>query len=290
MIKKNKDGSYNKFQLIVVMLIAIISIFIISTLLIQNIQLPWDQKQNENPIKLNNTTNSINTDGLYWVETDTYGKEGGGGGSGYYTLIDPSLNKTYVPMGVNTTYYTNDGGEGKTYSINNTIAYVMVAGGGGHGEGNPISNLNDTYIYCNKDECNTTITSWDAPINATITYFVVGGGGGSHYINSAQNTNTTFITTQPTTIQSYNTSQNLTIMTSIINIIDTFPTTIWILLIFIFGITITSSKYSSNGILFSITLIMILWWLNIIQINNILTFILPVLFIYICIKMLFPRR
>jgi hypothetical protein len=263
MIKKNKDESYNKFQLTIIILIAIISIFITGLLIIQNIDLPTINFNQ--PQSTQSNINKTNNDTLPLERNTT-------------SLIDPTLNKTYVPMGVNTTYYTHDGGEGKTYSINNTIAYVIVAGGGG-GSYNSYTNTNMTYVG--------------------------GGGGAGSYVNisyektsdvnSAQLSNITpnmtyvnYETPKPIETQSLNTSQNIT--PSIIDIINIFPNVTWIFLIFIFGIIFVSSNNSSTIIPFSIILIMILWWLNIIQINNMLIFILPVLFIYIYIKMLFPRR
>jgi hypothetical protein len=52
---------------------------------------------------------------------------------------------------------------------------------GGHGEGNPVTNQNDTYVSCEKDVCNVTVIPWVTPTLAIKDYYVVGGGGGSGY-------------------------------------------------------------------------------------------------------------
>lgn len=245
MIKKNKNGAYNKFQLTIVILIAIVSIFMIGALVIQNIEMPqWNQ-----PVKpivvINNTTIEtvplINDSGkLSWVQTETYVNEGGGGGAGSYVV-------TY-----NTTYAIGGGGGAGSYTTPSNISnmsYVVVGGGGGSGSINYQAN---TYINS---------TQGSSPINTT--------------------------TQQP--ITESNISQNITISDSITKVIDTFPNIIWILFIFIFMITLLS-RSGSNGFIFTLMLVIILWLSNIIQFNNIVIFIISALFIYYILKLFSSDR
>jgi hypothetical protein len=39
-----------------------------------------------------------------------------------------------------------------------------VTYGFGHGEGNPLTNRNDTYIYCVNDKCTMRIEPWDPQV------------------------------------------------------------------------------------------------------------------------------
>lgn len=241
MIKKNQDGSYNKFQLAIIILIAAISICIIGALVIQNIEIPkWTPTQPE-PIIKNTTIETvplINDSGkLSWVEVETYPREGGGGGQGSYVT---NYNVTYAGSGGNGAYIT-------PANISTNMTYVVVAGGGG-----------------------------SANVRT--------------YINSTQVINNTILETQPTIIQNSNTSQNLTVADSITKVIDVFPNTMWILLIFVFLITASISGNGSGGVIFPIGLIMILWWLNILSLNSIITFIIPAIFIYYIIKMFSSDR
>jgi hypothetical protein len=44
-----------------------------------------------------------------------------------------------------------------------------VTYGFGHGEGDPLTNHNDTYIYCVNDKCTMRIDPWDPPLeNQTV--------------------------------------------------------------------------------------------------------------------------
>ena len=247
MIKKNKDGSYNKFQLTIIILIAVVSIFIIGALVIQNIEMPqWNQPADPTVVIKNTTIETvplINESGkLSWVETETYVKEGGGGGAGSYVV-------TY-----NTTYAIGGGGGAGSYTTPSNISnmsYVVVGGGGGSGSINYQAN---TYINS---------TQGGSPINTT--------------------------TQQPTTES--NTSQNVTTLSdAIIKIIDIFPITTWVLLVFIFLMIISIPSRSSSGILFPLGFIIILYWFNVLPFNSIIIFIMPAIFIYYIIKMFSSDR
>ena len=104
---KNKDGTYNKFRLIIISLIFIIMISIIGTYIIQNAELPI--------IKFPTFT--------LWTSTPT-------------PTPTPTLTPTPTPIiltNINSSWATisSGGDEGARVSYNGSLYYVVGGGGGG---------------------------------------------------------------------------------------------------------------------------------------------------------------
>lgn len=62
-----------------------------------------------------------------------------------------------------------------------TYSYLSNSTGFGHGEGDPKTNQNTTYVECNGKVCNVTVIPWVTPTLEINDYYLVAGGGGSEY-------------------------------------------------------------------------------------------------------------
>ena len=118
---KNKDGSYNKFPLVIISLIILISICVIGMFIIDN--LPKSILDVQNNSQLHN------------VEETTYFNY-----SGYhenYTWVTPNTTYNYSVADIGSVGGGAGGGGYGIYSTNTTFIYFVGGGGGG---GNIISN------------------------------------------------------------------------------------------------------------------------------------------------------
>lgn len=140
---KNKDGSYNKFRLLIISLIFIITISITGFYIVENIELPkietpsWTTPtQTPTPTP---TLTSIPIDPsialLYNSSNITYDSNTTWNVSWSYTNYTNTSdwNWTYPPaMSNNFTYYVGGGGSGGSSA---NISYTVIVGGGGGGAG-----------------------------------------------------------------------------------------------------------------------------------------------------------
>lgn len=165
---KNKDGTYNKFNILIVSLISLISIVMIGSFILSNVEIPRIEIPQQTLFKDTPTpvvTSSITPPNLFsnstyentsnnksWLgETYEVGRTGGGGGAGGYAYPRNVTNATFIVIA---------GGGGGAGS------YAYVGGGGNGGSGYIIYNYTVDYnstnytTYFNSTESNTP-TSWN---------------------------------------------------------------------------------------------------------------------------------
>jgi hypothetical protein len=168
---KNKDGSYNKFRLLIISLIFIITISIIGIYILQNVELPkietpsWNTpapKLTPTPIStpipidpriviLYNSTNITYSNSTSWNWT--------------YTNLSTNVSNWTYPKDVigNYTFIVGAGGSGGSGSSTN-ISYAIVAGGGGGGAGYiSVAYINSTPV----PQVTQTITSQEVFVNTS---------------------------------------------------------------------------------------------------------------------------
>jgi len=263
---KNKDGSYNKFPLLIICLIALISVIIIGMVMIENVDFP--------KIYAAPPTPAI-------TPVETYIQK-----NISYPLI---YNAT---LGVSNTTYTY-GDEYKNWSdVNGTtanITYLVVSGGGGAGglrnnTSFEVSGIIDIVVgvggpkasyYANPD--NREGNSSFSTIAAT-----GGGGGASH---TPVTSTTPIKITQP--LQTSPTIQNIT---PLILLNDTFGSNNWVLLIIIviFSVMVIIFK-SRQALTVIVILILFACLFNFIQITNLPMICGMILLTYIIMTSLFGR-
>ena len=150
---KNKDGSYNKFRLLIISLIFIITISITGIYILQNIEIPkidlpsWNTSISPSPTPIPTPT-QIPIDPriaiLYNSTNITYSNTTSWNWS--YTNFSNTSNWTYPPeMTGNYTFIVGAGGSGGSGSSAN-ISYTIVAGGGGGAGYTSVAYINSTPV------------------------------------------------------------------------------------------------------------------------------------------------
>jgi len=146
---KNKDGSYNKFNLLIFGSIIIIAMIIIGSIAVENIEIPKFTIPQETEVVttpiINNQVYSDNITSLY---NGTYNNITSWNWT-YYNSSNTSTMYNWSYGDGNYTFnvtYAGSGGAGYTHP-DNTTTYVFVAGGGGAGGSGSIA-----YITNNSEQ------------------------------------------------------------------------------------------------------------------------------------------
>jgi hypothetical protein len=148
---KNKDGSYNKFRLLIISLIIIITISITGVYILQNIELPKIETPSWTPTPTHTPTPSptiipidpriavlYNSTNITYTNTTSWNWS--------YTNFSNSSNWTYPSdISSNYTFIVGVGGGGGSGSSAN-ISYTIVAGGGGGAGYTSVAYINSTPV------------------------------------------------------------------------------------------------------------------------------------------------
>jgi hypothetical protein len=146
---KNKDGSYNKFNLLIFGSILIIAMIIIGTVAVENIEIPkFTINQEAEVVTAPIINNQVYSDNITSLYNGTYNNTTSWNWT-YYNSSNTSTMYNWSYGDGNYTFnvtYAGGGGSGYTHP-DNTTTYVFVAGGGGVGGSGSIA-----YITNNSEQ------------------------------------------------------------------------------------------------------------------------------------------
>ena len=262
---KNKEGSYNKFPLLIICLIALISVIIIGMVMIENVDFPKIYAAPPTP-----TSTPVKT---YVQENISY---------------PLSYNAT---LGVSNTTYTY-GDEYKNWSdINGTIAnitYLVVGGGGAGGLRNDtsfeVSGIIDIVVGVGGPKASYYANPDNRGGNSSFSTIAATGGGGG-----ASHTPATSIAPQEI-LPATQTSPTIQNITPLILLNDIFGSSGWYLLIIVLTFPLILILFNSRQALIAIMMIFIFAYIfNIIPYSNLFLLGGMTIGIYMVMTSLFGR-